>query len=166
MWIVLVNRDLEGLIEIGFVLQFLMNQPLYVDFLSKDWNLASCVSPYYHSNWQVFSTLSFSGSSLFSRMNRVFDVVIIDEAAQAVSALFLLSLTLQWSFTPLLGVFMIYLVTRNIVCLYFPKKFLYGTQFDFNFLFYTIWSFPWFLPCLLIMTFEKYNDSGQEAHDV
>nr|CAD1824645.1 unnamed protein product [Ananas comosus var. bracteatus] len=32
----------------------------------------------------VFSTLSFSGSSLFSRMNRVFDVVIIDEAAQAV----------------------------------------------------------------------------------
>ncbi|WOL15526.1 hypothetical protein Cni_G24307 [Canna indica] len=32
----------------------------------------------------VFSTLSFSGSSHFSRMNRVFDVVIIDEAAQAV----------------------------------------------------------------------------------
>ncbi|XP_068659637.1 probable helicase MAGATAMA 3 isoform X2 [Aristolochia californica] len=32
----------------------------------------------------VFSTLSFSGSSLFTRMNRVFDVVIIDEAAQAV----------------------------------------------------------------------------------
>ncbi|XP_073007942.1 probable helicase MAGATAMA 3 [Typha latifolia] len=32
----------------------------------------------------VFSTLSFSGSSIFSRMNRVFDVVIIDEAAQAV----------------------------------------------------------------------------------
>ncbi|KAG9444226.1 hypothetical protein H6P81_015566 [Aristolochia fimbriata] len=32
----------------------------------------------------VFSTLSFSGSSLFRRMNRIFDVVIIDEAAQAV----------------------------------------------------------------------------------
>uniref|UniRef100_A0A1D1XNF7 Putative helicase MAGATAMA 3 n=1 Tax=Anthurium amnicola TaxID=1678845 RepID=A0A1D1XNF7_9ARAE len=32
----------------------------------------------------VFSTLSFSGSALFGRMNRVFDVVIIDEAAQAV----------------------------------------------------------------------------------
>nr|CAB3487038.1 unnamed protein product [Digitaria exilis] len=32
----------------------------------------------------VFSTLSFSGSSIFSRMNRGFDVVIIDEAAQAV----------------------------------------------------------------------------------
>ncbi|CAN6248615.1 unnamed protein product [Urochloa humidicola] len=32
----------------------------------------------------VFSTLSFSGSSIFSRMNRAFDVVIIDEAAQAV----------------------------------------------------------------------------------
>ncbi|XP_039140308.1 probable helicase MAGATAMA 3 [Dioscorea cayenensis subsp. rotundata] len=32
----------------------------------------------------VFSTLSFSGSALFSRMNRVFDIVIIDEAAQAV----------------------------------------------------------------------------------
>ncbi|XP_008781447.2 probable helicase MAGATAMA 3 isoform X2 [Phoenix dactylifera] len=32
----------------------------------------------------VFSTLSFSGSSLFSKMNRAFDVVIIDEAAQAV----------------------------------------------------------------------------------
>lgn len=34
---------------------------------------------------QVFSTLSFSGSGLFSRMNRIFDVVVIDEAAQAVS---------------------------------------------------------------------------------
>ncbi|KAL6876336.1 hypothetical protein ACP4OV_012908 [Aristida adscensionis] len=32
----------------------------------------------------VFSTLSFSGSSIFSRMARAFDVVIIDEAAQAV----------------------------------------------------------------------------------
>ncbi|KAG6490987.1 hypothetical protein ZIOFF_052319 [Zingiber officinale] len=32
----------------------------------------------------VFSTLSFSGSVHFTRMNRVFDVVIIDEAAQAV----------------------------------------------------------------------------------
>lgn len=34
---------------------------------------------------QVFSTLSFSGSALFSKWNRGFDVVIIDEAAQAVS---------------------------------------------------------------------------------
>lgn len=32
----------------------------------------------------VFSTLSFSGSPLFSKLNRGFDVVIIDEAAQAV----------------------------------------------------------------------------------
>ncbi|CAA0826618.1 Probable helicase MAGATAMA 3 [Striga hermonthica] len=32
----------------------------------------------------VFSTLSFSGSSLFNKLNRTFDVVIIDEAAQAV----------------------------------------------------------------------------------
>ncbi|KAL2454450.1 putative helicase MAGATAMA 3 [Abeliophyllum distichum] len=32
----------------------------------------------------VFSTLSFSGSTLFSKLNRGFDVVIIDEAAQAV----------------------------------------------------------------------------------
>lgn len=32
----------------------------------------------------VFSTLSFSGSSLFSKLNHGFDVVIIDEAAQAV----------------------------------------------------------------------------------
>ncbi|GFY94817.1 P-loop containing nucleoside triphosphate hydrolases superfamily protein [Actinidia rufa] len=32
----------------------------------------------------VFSTLSFSGSVLFSKLNRSFDVVIIDEAAQAV----------------------------------------------------------------------------------
>ncbi|KAL3616777.1 putative helicase MAGATAMA 3 [Castilleja foliolosa] len=32
----------------------------------------------------VFSTLSFSGSSLFTKLNRSFDVVIIDEAAQAV----------------------------------------------------------------------------------
>lgn len=33
----------------------------------------------------MFSTLSFSGSALFSKLNRGFDVVIIDEAAQAVS---------------------------------------------------------------------------------
>ncbi|CAL1385468.1 unnamed protein product [Linum trigynum] len=32
----------------------------------------------------VFSTLSFSGSALFSKLNHDFDVVIIDEAAQAV----------------------------------------------------------------------------------
>lgn len=32
----------------------------------------------------VFSTLSFSGSALFSKLNHGFDVVIIDEAAQAV----------------------------------------------------------------------------------
>ncbi|KAJ4847368.1 putative helicase MAGATAMA 3 [Turnera subulata] len=32
----------------------------------------------------VFATLSFSGSSLFSKLNHGFDVVIIDEAAQAV----------------------------------------------------------------------------------
>lgn len=32
----------------------------------------------------VFSTLSFSGSAVFSSMTRMFDVVIIDEAAQAV----------------------------------------------------------------------------------
>ncbi|KAJ6852184.1 putative helicase MAGATAMA 3 [Iris pallida] len=32
----------------------------------------------------VFSTLGFSGSALFTRMNHIFDVVIIDEAAQAV----------------------------------------------------------------------------------
>lgn len=36
---------------------------------------------------QVFSTLSFSGSALFGKLNRGFDVVIIDEAAQAVSSL-------------------------------------------------------------------------------
>ena len=30
------------------------------------------------------STLSFSGSGLFARMSRPFDVVVIDEAAQAV----------------------------------------------------------------------------------
>ncbi|KAL8114930.1 hypothetical protein AgCh_021673 [Apium graveolens] len=34
----------------------------------------------------VFSTLSFSGSSLFSKLNSTFDVVIIDEAAQAIEA--------------------------------------------------------------------------------
>lgn len=32
----------------------------------------------------VCSTLSFSGSGLFARMSRPFDVVVIDEAAQAV----------------------------------------------------------------------------------
>jgi senataxin len=34
---------------------------------------------------QVCSTLSFSGASVFKRMTRGFDVVVIDEAAQAVS---------------------------------------------------------------------------------
>jgi superfamily I DNA and/or RNA helicase len=33
---------------------------------------------------QVFSTLSFSASNVFSKVSRNFDVVIIDEAAQAV----------------------------------------------------------------------------------
>lgn len=42
-------------------------------------------------DWQVFSTLSFSGSPLFSKYNRGFDVVIIDEAAQAVSCAILYS---------------------------------------------------------------------------
>nr|XP_043622899.1 probable helicase MAGATAMA 3 [Erigeron canadensis] len=32
----------------------------------------------------VFSTLSFSGTSLFTKLNRTFDIVVIDEAAQAV----------------------------------------------------------------------------------
>ncbi|XP_078172250.1 putative helicase MAGATAMA 3 isoform X2 [Carex rostrata] len=40
----------------------------------------------------VFSTLSFSGSSAFSRMGRPFDVVIIDEAAQAVEPAILVPL--------------------------------------------------------------------------
>ncbi|VAI54735.1 unnamed protein product [Triticum turgidum subsp. durum] len=35
-------------------------------------------------DYLVFSTLSFSGSAIFTRMTRAFDVVIIDEAAQAV----------------------------------------------------------------------------------
>ena len=38
-------------------------------------------------NLYVFSTLSFSGSSIFSRMTRAFDVI-IDEVAQAVSIFF------------------------------------------------------------------------------
>lgn len=41
----------------------------------------------------VFSTLSFSGSALFSKWNRGFDVVIIDEAAQAVEPAILVPLT-------------------------------------------------------------------------
>ncbi|WVZ85631.1 hypothetical protein U9M48_032532 [Paspalum notatum var. saurae] len=40
----------------------------------------------------VFSTLSFSGSSIFTRMTRTFDVVIIDEAAQAVEPAILIPL--------------------------------------------------------------------------
>lgn len=40
----------------------------------------------------VFSTLSFNGSALFSRARRIFDVVIIDEAAQAVEPATLISL--------------------------------------------------------------------------
>ena len=41
---------------------------------------------------QVCSTLSFAGSGVFARMSRPFDVNIIDEAAQAVSAVVLLYL--------------------------------------------------------------------------
>jgi hypothetical protein len=41
------------------------------------------------SLFQVCSTLSFSGSGVFHRMNRGFDVVVIDEAAQAVSNILL-----------------------------------------------------------------------------
>ncbi|KAI3966628.1 hypothetical protein MKX01_003248, partial [Papaver californicum] len=40
----------------------------------------------------VFSTLSYSGSTLFSKLNHVFDVVIIDEAAQAVEGATLIPL--------------------------------------------------------------------------
>ncbi|XP_042040574.1 probable helicase MAGATAMA 3 isoform X3 [Salvia splendens] len=40
----------------------------------------------------VFSTLSYSGSTLFSKLNRSFDVVIIDEAAQAVESATLIPL--------------------------------------------------------------------------
>lgn len=43
------------------------------------------LSNYFLCALQVFSTLSFSGSHVFSKLNRGFDVVIIDEAAQAVS---------------------------------------------------------------------------------
>lgn len=41
----------------------------------------------------VFSTLSFSGSALLTKLNRGFDVVIIDEAAQAVEPATLVPLT-------------------------------------------------------------------------
>ena len=41
----------------------------------------------------VCSTLSFSGSGAFARMARAFDVVIIDEAAQAVEPSTLIPLT-------------------------------------------------------------------------
>lgn len=40
----------------------------------------------------VCSTLSFSGSSIFSQMARKFDVVVIDEAAQAVEPAILVPL--------------------------------------------------------------------------
>ncbi|XP_020234530.1 probable helicase MAGATAMA 3 isoform X1 [Cajanus cajan] len=43
----------------------------------------------------VFSTLSFSGSHVFSKLNRRFDVVIIDEAAQAVEPATLVPLANQ-----------------------------------------------------------------------
>nr|KYP67340.1 putative helicase DDB-G0274399 [Cajanus cajan] len=43
----------------------------------------------------VFSTLSFSGSHVFSKLNRSFDVVIIDEAAQAVEPATLVPLANQ-----------------------------------------------------------------------
>ncbi|KAG2371087.1 helicase MAGATAMA 3 [Vigna angularis] len=43
----------------------------------------------------VFSTLSFSGSHVFSKLNRGFDVVIIDEAAQAVEPATLVPLANQ-----------------------------------------------------------------------
>ena len=40
----------------------------------------------------VCSTLSFSGSAIFSKMSRKFDVVVIDEAAQAVEPAILVPL--------------------------------------------------------------------------
>ncbi len=40
----------------------------------------------------VCSTLSFSGSGLFAQMSRKFDVVVIDEAAQAVEPAILVPL--------------------------------------------------------------------------
>ncbi|MED6209266.1 hypothetical protein PIB30_053081 [Stylosanthes scabra] len=43
----------------------------------------------------VFSTLSFSGSHIFTKLNRSFDVVIIDEAAQAVEPATLVPLANQ-----------------------------------------------------------------------
>jgi senataxin len=42
----------------------------------------------------VCSTLSFAGSSMFYRMSRKFDVVIIDEAAQAVEPSLLVPLVM------------------------------------------------------------------------
>ena len=62
----------------------------------------------FHS--QVFSTLSFSGSALFSKWNRSFDVVIIDEAAQAVSPVIFSS-----SFVFLMPL-MFQIITRYFTC--------------------------------------------------
>ena len=59
----------------------------------KFWFDTSCMQHIWVHKWhgddcslllQVCSTLSFSGSGIFMRMNRGFDVVVIDEAAQAV----------------------------------------------------------------------------------
>ena len=45
----------------------------------------------------VASTLAFSGSSMFSRMTRNFDVVVIDEAAQAVEPSTMVRVLSLWS---------------------------------------------------------------------
>lgn len=80
---------LEGLVDQDYVLFGLFTMQLKSFHSNDRMAVASVVV-------QVCSTLSFSGAGVFKRMNRGFDVVVIDEAAQAVSpslaSLFWLSL--------------------------------------------------------------------------
>lgn len=62
--------------------------------------------------WQVFSTLSFSGTALFSKLSRGFDVVVIDEAAQAVS-----SFNCYYIGTTLLLYFVLYTYLAELISL-------------------------------------------------
>ena len=59
----------------------------------------------------VCSTLSFSGSAIFSKMSRKFDVVVIDEAAQAVEPAILVPLVQGVKQVGLLGSLHVHLCT-------------------------------------------------------
>lgn len=65
----------------------------------------------------VCSTLSFSGSAIFSKMSRKFDVVVIDEAAQAVEPAILVPLVQGVKQVGLLGsLHVLFISVQALLC--------------------------------------------------